>query len=235
MKWYVDEGLAVLIAQWKKEFPNAVVYTVGDASHASRDSEHNPEPAGSLPGADLGEVDAADFMVGSGKPGQPTKADVQRLRDDLIEHRDARLWYVIWNHKITSSTTQPWVERDYSGSDQHTDHAHVSVNDKFDKNTASWKLEDEMKTHARVDLDGHSISELKYGDDDDAFDGFNGVIRAQALLRVLQDKTIDPDGVYGPKTRNAVKALMIRVGDKANTGNKIGLAEQKALCGIWKA
>lgn len=230
VNWYVDEGLAKLIAQWKAKYPGCVVYTIGDASHASRDSEHNPEPAGSLPGEDYGEVDAADFMLGK---GGVTKAALQELRDQLVKHKDARLWYVIWDGHITSSTTVPWVERDYKGSDQHTDHVHVSVNDKFDKNTADWTLEDKLKAHAPVELDGLRTSELKYGDDDDAFTGFDGVLRVQGLLKVLQDPKIEVDGVFGPQTRNALKAFMARLGDKVNPGTKVGLAEVKGLYGMW--
>lgn len=231
VKWRVDEGLAVLIAQWKVKFPKAVVYTIGDASHASRSSEHNPEPAGSAPGADYGEVDAADFMKGNGV----THADLQELRDQLIEHQDPRLWYVIWDHKITSSTTQPWVERDYKGEDQHTDHVHASVNDKFDKNTAQWKLEDNVatKTHGTIDLDGLVMSEVKYGDDDDAFAGYDGVLRVQAALWALVSRSIQVDGVYGGETRDGLKALMAKAGDTKNTGMKVGLAEAKVLFGMW--
>lgn len=229
VQWYVDQGLAKLIAQWKAKFPDAVVYTIGDASHASRDSEHNPEPQGTEPGADYGEVDAADFMKGNGV----TAADLQELRDQLVAHRDARLWYVIWNHKITSSVTEPWVERPYTGSDPHTGHVHVSVNDKFDNNPASWKLEDEM--YGTIPLDGKVTSAVKYGDDDAAHGGFDAVRRVQALLKLLQDSKVEIDGVYGPQTRNALKGLMVRVGDKDNTGKVVGIAEVSALYGIWAA
>lgn len=208
VNWYVDEGLATLIKQWKVKFPNAVVGTIGDASHASRDSEHNPEPAGSLPGEDYGEVDAADFMVGT-KAGQPTKADLQDLRDALVEARDARLWFVIWNHKITSSTTQPWVERDYSGSDPHIGHVHVSVNDKFDKNTATWDIEDEQMKFTMTPLPKASLPTLKYGMDDAAYEGYNQVHRAQYMLNYTDGgKTadLDTDGIYGPKMQAKVKA-----------------------------
>jgi peptidoglycan hydrolase-like protein with peptidoglycan-binding domain len=231
VNWRVDEGLSVLIAQWKKEHPGAVVYTIGDASHASRDSEHNPEPSGSAPGADYGEVDAADFMKGHGV----TSADLQELRDALVKNRDSRLWYVIWNKKITSSTTQPWKERVYLGKDDHTDHAHVSVNDKFDKNIKPWDLEDELKTHVAIDLDGLKTSEVKFGDDDSEFSGFNAVRRVQGVLWALVDHGIEVDGIYGAQTRNALKTFMSRSGDAKNTGMKVGLPEAKALFGMWSA
>lgn len=226
INWYVDEGLARLIAEWEAAHPGCVVYTIGDASHASRDSEHNPEPAGSLPGEDLGEVDAADFMIGHGV----THEDLQDLRDQLIAHRDPRLWYVIWNHKITSSTTQPWVERNYSGKDQHTDHVHVSVNDKFDKNTADWKWEaDVAKQWTYTDLPKAKLPSLKFGDDDAAFDGYNQVHRAMFMLNYVDGgKTadLDVDGIYGAKMRAKVKAVL------GGDGSKISATQLAGLLGI---
>lgn len=232
VNWRVDEGLAVLIAQWKKEHPGAVVGTIGDASHASRSSEHNPEPDGSEPGADYGEVDAADFMEGNGV----THADLVELHDQLVEHKDPRVWYLILDGKIVSSTTKPWVERDYSGSDPHRTHLHLSVNDKFDKNVAQWEIEDEpMKNHKALDVNGLKIGEVKYGDDDAAFAGYDGVLRAQALLAVLTGDEVETDGIYGPQVRNALKKQMAKAGIPNHPGTVIGIPEWKILVGMWSA
>lgn len=141
VRWYIDEGLTVLKRAWLTLFPNAVVYSVGDASHLEEGnkSQHNPEAAGSLPGQDAGEVDALDFMIGYGVGA----TDLQKLFDDLREGRDPRIFYIIHNRKIVSSVTQPWVVRPYTGSDPHTDHVHLSVNDKFDNNQSEWKMGDD--------------------------------------------------------------------------------------------
>lgn len=140
--WYLDEGAQVLKTQWLEEHPGAVVYAVGDTSHLEEGnkSQHNPEAAGSLPGQSAGEVDALDFMEGHGV----TDADLDQLFEDLVASRDERIFYVIRNRVIVSSVTQPWVRRPYTGSDPHTNHVHLSLNDRFKKNETPWKVGDEV-------------------------------------------------------------------------------------------
>lgn len=231
VKWYVDEGLAVLIAQWKAKFPDAVVYTIGDASHASRTSEHNPEPAGSEPGADYGEVDAADFMIGHGV----TAADLQELRDQLVAARDSRLLYVIWDRKITSSVVAPWVERGYAGTDPHTDHVHASVNDKYDANRNAWTLEDEVARTLTWQSFGAKMPIHVKGDEDAAFEGYNRIKRAQLMLNWL-DKSLpalDADGVYGARTAQKLAKVMASVkGKTTSNGSKLAEPEYRVLFGI---
>jgi len=216
VNWYVDEGLATLIREWKSVHPGSTVYTIGDASHASRDSEHNPEPKGSKPGADYGEVDAGDFMKGKGV----TTSDLQDLWEGLNRSRDKRILYVIWNGHIVSSVVQPWVIRKYNGSDQHTDHVHVSVNDDYDNNTSDWAWE---KLVARqipeVEVEGLKIPQLQLGDDDAVDDGYDHVIRVQVLANWIDKKTpaLDPDGVYGFKTADKFKAIFGGDGKKLST------------------
>lgn len=129
--WYVDKGLATLIRQLKTRFPGIVIGTIGDPDHSSRLSDHNPEADGS--------VDAADPMLGSSF----TKADAIWLWNTLRRYKDRRIAYIIWDHQIVSSTVSPWVVRTYEGSDPHTGHVHISVNDKHETDASEWKLEEE--------------------------------------------------------------------------------------------
>ncbi len=230
INWYVDEGVATLGTEWKKEHPGAVVYYVGDASHASRDSEHNPEPAGSLPGADYGEVDAADFMIGHGV----VKQDLRDLADGLVRSRDKRILYVIFDGKICSShavgSTPAWTWRTYTGSDQHTDHVHLSVNDLFDDNTSDWYWEKLMaRTIPYVALPtGAKLPTLQFGDEDDNQDGWNHVGRAQALANWINGSVadIDCDGVYGKDTVAKMKAIF------GGDGKKLTIENMRTLHGI---
>lgn len=130
--WYVDKGLATLIAQVKKKFPGIVVGTIGDTAHQAEHSDHNPEADGS--------VDAADFMLGK----HFTEENAQWLVNTLVHFKDPRIAYIIWNGRIISSTKQngkaAWTWRVYTGSNPHRDHPHVSVNDKHETDASPWRL-----------------------------------------------------------------------------------------------
>lgn len=225
--WFVDEGLAELISEWKRAHPGASVGTIGDAAHQAEDSEHNPEKAGPQPGQTAGEVDAADFMKG---PGGVTDADLNGLWDGLLASRDPRILYVIRNRKIVSSVVEPWKIRDYHGSDPHTGHLHLSVNDKFRDNEADWKWEARVaRAQNLVAVSTKLPDHLELGDDDDMWGGYNHVARAQVLANWLDRTTaaLDADGVYGPLTAAKFgKAL------KTSKLNRLTLAQLKQLHGL---
>lgn len=224
--WHVDEGLATLIAEWKRAHPGAVVGTIGDASHASRDSEHNPEKAGALPGQDAGEVDAGDFMQGNGV----TAGDLDELFEGLIRSRDKRILYVIHDRVIVSSVVEPWKRRPYKGSDPHTGHVHLSVNDLFDDNTSDWHWEALVARELTMTTVATKLPEhLQLGDDDDMWSGYNHIARVQALANWLDRSTpaIDTDGVYGPKSAAKFgKAL------KTSTLKRLTTAQLKQFHGL---
>lgn len=228
--WRVDEGLAQLIRQWKTEHPGAVVGTIGDASHVSHTSEHNPEPGGAAPGADRGEVDAGDFMPGNGV----TEEDLDGLFDQLVENKDPRLLYVIHKNHICSSVVQPWKVRTYGGA--YHEHTHVSMNDRYDNNTSEWKLEDDVSRVLVYKTIEGQLPELQTGDEDAAFAGWNHVGRAQALINWI-DSTLpdlDPDGVYGAKTAAKLKVIMSGKTASSTNGTKLREPEWRVLYGLSK-
>lgn len=185
MAWYVDKGLATLIRQIKDRYPGIVIGTIGDTAHQNRKSDHNPESDGS--------EDAADFMIGK----HFTKNDAEWLFDTLYRHRDPRIAFVRYNNRIYSSTVSPWEIRHLAG---HTDHLHLSVNDKHENDTRLWRLGGLM--HKMESLTGYALPILKYGENDRDFDGYWSITRAQRLLQVTDD------GDYGPKTATAVAELI---------------------------
>lgn len=67
----------------------------------------------------------------------------RKIVDALVASRDPRIKYIIWNKRIISSITSPWVWRSYSGGNPHTKHFHLSVNARktlFDS-TAPWQID----------------------------------------------------------------------------------------------
>jgi hypothetical protein len=207
--WYLDEGLYRLRAEWWQVHPGATVYTIGDLNHSTNPdvSQHAPDTGGPAPGDDRGEVDAADFMPGKGV----TAADLNGLFRGLVESRDPRILYVIWGTTIVSSTVQPWIKRPYRGTPHG--HVHVSVNDRYDANTADWKWEADVPREVEFTTDTVQFPILQVGDDDDVLPGYNSVVRAQVLANLLDASIpdVDVDGVYGARTAakigRAVNAL----------------------------
>jgi hypothetical protein len=136
MAWRPANGLIQLRNQVDQAAPNrskASDGTVGDASHQTRDSDHNPW----VRDGDIGVVTAIDITH-----DPADGCDCQKIVDALIRSRDPRIKYVIWKRQITSSQVQPWVSRPYNGRNPHDKHLHLSVlPDKASyDSTAPWSL-----------------------------------------------------------------------------------------------
>ena len=136
MAWRTAQSLVRLRGQINQAAPNrskASDGTIGDAAHASRNSDHNPW----VRDGDIGVVTALDITH-----DPANDCDAERIVQALVQSRDSRIKYIIWNRHIISSQVQPWVWRDYSGQNPHTKHFHLSV--KSDKaNYASvevWQI-----------------------------------------------------------------------------------------------
>ncbi|UJW32063.1 hypothetical protein L3Q67_44185 [Saccharothrix sp. AJ9571] len=118
MAWRVANALDKLLAQLNALAPNrnrASDGSIGDTSHQNRDSDHNPWYG-------PGIVTARDFTHDPGGG-----LDCHWLAARLIEVRDWRIKYVIWDRRIADSRTSPWQWRPYYGENPHTSHLHLSV------------------------------------------------------------------------------------------------------------
>ena len=131
--WFCDTGQA-FTKQLAERFPTdgAVDWKVGDAKHRLRKSDHNPDPTSTPPGV----VRAIDVRLDLGKDGsdhdpRDLKA-LQRVADAVVDGKDPRVLYVIFNRQIASSYvhkgTPAWTWRPYSNARRmpHTTHVHVS-------------------------------------------------------------------------------------------------------------
>ncbi len=114
--WHLAPSLDQLGDELDAKYPNrSKTYdgTIGDAAHAARASEHNPDrDPDPMP---LGAVSARDVTAKG--------IDVQDLLDAAIG--DPRVWYVIYRGTIWSRT-HGWKARRYTG-DPHTFHVHISL------------------------------------------------------------------------------------------------------------
>ncbi len=232
---HLDEGLQQLSSEIRASWPNTVIYYIGDKNHSTnpRVSQHAPDDGKSGGAGDTpGEYDGIDVMPGT-KPGQPSMGDLKRIFLNLKEAKDSRLFYMIIQDRIVSSVTRPWVEREHKG--QYHTHLHVSVNDRFKANRADWKWEEDVsRTLIYKQMNG-SMPELQIGDEDSEFDGFNHVIRAQALINALERSlpALDAYGVYGTKTAQKLARLQqSRETKTTKNGSLIHEPEWRTLMGF---
>lgn len=130
VQWRLAGSLLVLLNEVNKRWPDrdkASDGTIGDAAHASRQSDHNPNAAGVVRALDVDagpglNPDEAHDTVGD----HVTKAVIAAAKAGHPAMGPGS--YVIHEGKIASANSAPpWSWRDYTGSDQHTSHPHISV------------------------------------------------------------------------------------------------------------
>jgi lysozyme family protein len=139
-KWRMAQALETLRGQINLLAPNRSKASdggIGDAAHASRDSDHNPW----IVDGDAGVVTARDFTH-----DPAGGCDGETLAEGLRASRDPRIKYIIWNRRICASEPKggaaAWAWRPYGGANPHNHHVHLSVqtsNTLFDS-TAKWAL-----------------------------------------------------------------------------------------------
>lgn len=214
MAWRVARSLLTLRDEINTKAPHRSKIsdgTIGDAAHASRNSDHNPY----IKDANgVGVVRAFDVTHDPAHGLNCTDlAEHVRL---LGQRGDPRVRYVIWNRRIASSKAG-WTWRHYSGSNAHDKHCHISVVEgtAYDS-TAPWgwattapttDTEDEMTLSQGAS--GGPVTVLQW--------------RLQKLGYELE-----ADGQYGPATAAAVKAFQEAHGFP-NTGVYDWLTADRAL------
>lgn len=109
---------------------------IGDTAHQTRVSDHNPDSQG--------RVLAIDIDVTGPWPDNSTLLMfVQFILDRCRSGVETRLEYIIFQGKIYTRDNQ-WHTSTYTGTDQHTNHAHFSArHDHVGQNvTTSWNIEE---------------------------------------------------------------------------------------------
>jgi hypothetical protein len=145
-------ALTQLFAQINARFPTRSKASdgwIGDAAHAARPSSHNPDRYGVVRAIDVTE----DLAVG---------LDCNRLMEELDASNDPRIFYLIHDYEIDNSDDS---RTPYSGSNPHTKHLHISVDDDpaVYNDSRPWALpllEDDVMTQAQFDaLKAHITKE----------------------------------------------------------------------------
>lgn len=141
VRWRVAKSLLTLRTQVNQAAPGrskASDGTIGDAAHCRRRSDHNPW----IRDGNIGVVSAMDITH------DPSDGcDANEIAESIRSNRDVRVKYIIWNRRIANSSPigghPAWAWRDYTGSNPHDKHIHISV--KADKpnydSTVAWQIE----------------------------------------------------------------------------------------------
>ena len=105
---------------------------IGDPRHASRTSDHNPDPKTGIVRA----IDVDRDVHKSGKPDlMPDIADQLRLHAKI----DKRIKYIIFDGSICSAKSA-WRWRAYTGINKHRHHLHISFSSKGDKDGSFFQI-----------------------------------------------------------------------------------------------
>ena len=121
----------------------------GDAAHAKRVSDHNPDPKTGVVRA----IDVDEDLWGVDGSNPQT---ANRLCRELIAiaKKDKRLKYIIFEGSIWSKTFL-WIKRPYSGSNPHQHHIHISFTPAGDNDGSPFglvkALKDELPALKKID------------------------------------------------------------------------------------
>lgn len=125
--WKLAQSLDDLGDETNARWPNRPTQSdgiIGDAAHASRPSDHNPDEAGIVRARDITEWEA-------GTPDFEGDDVAEVIAETLRRNRDPRVKYVIWRGRMFSSyatrTRKAWEWGPYTGPNGHFKHVHVSV------------------------------------------------------------------------------------------------------------
>jgi ribosomal protein S17 len=228
--WRLAKSLIVLTSEIEYFFPDTTIWDIGDASHQSEDSDHNPNECCDV-------VCAVDVKPDHG-------LDLPKFVHHLVTNPHPNLRYVIFNRKIYHRKYN-FEARDYNGVNAHKEHVHVSAGNGPDgrstrdyDSTASWEIDDlgkpakPSKPHEPAKPSKPSTGTKKLGDKMPTLrrgDRGKNVRRLQGLLtangyataidgkfegdterqvRAFQHDHARPvDGIPGPITWNALLGL----------------------------
>lgn len=112
--------------------------SIGDPAHQQRDSDHNKDKNGIVHAIDVDKDLYTPFSMES-----TIQYFVTECRKSVGLDR-GRLKYFIYNHRIWEAPN--WVQKPYTGSNPHTEHAHFSCeyDPKYANDTRPWGLTDKF-------------------------------------------------------------------------------------------
>ena len=211
MSWYCGYSLNQLLAEINTSAPNrnkASDGSIGDQAHQNRTSDHNPCKCHNA-------VCARDFTHDPAG-GFDSYAFADWLRQRCATGREVRVKYIISNRRI-ASPNQNWVWRTYSGSNPHSQHAHVSVlhgPENFnEKKLWGWRAivpePPPPSTGGVFTVQGYRL---------EVVEGTRGkmALLCQQMINDIAGQGLDEDGYFGPQSVSALKNVQTVLGVPAD-------------------
>lgn len=211
-KWKLAKSLEKLQAQINQMAPGRSKLsdgTIGDAAHAARDSDHNPDKDGIV-----AAIDVTHDPSGG--------CDGRVLSRSLIA--DERVKYVIFNSEIWKARTGQWEFYGGKGKNPHAHHVHVSVKPDGRHQTQDWDVRIAGAPGDEVSSTTPTMTETRPLLKDGA--SGNAVRTLQQLLNSL-GFPCGVDGEFGPNTKSAVELFQQAHGLRVD--GKVGPATWRAL------
>ena len=182
MSWHLAPALDQLRAEVNALWPNrskASDGTIGDASHSSRTSDHNPNARRS--------VNAIDITAKG--------IDTAKLINAAKAHPSVR--YIIHNRRIMNRDIGNFKARPYNGSNPHVAHVHISL---YQSATAENRRQSWGLSSAKGGgTTGSTYTEVKGG---------TPLVKlyhkGEPVRRIQAAVGVKVDGFYGPDTASAV-------------------------------
>lgn len=152
MSWTVAKSLDVLLAEVNKVAPGRSKVSdgsIGDAAHATRDSDHNPWLNNTVRARDFTDDPKHGFSAG----------ELASYVAGLLGKHPAlgEGAYVIWNRRIISASRLGEGWRPYTGSNPHTKHVHISVGLIGYNSTAPWGWASDKPNHPNPSVPHSSV------------------------------------------------------------------------------
>jgi hypothetical protein len=196
MSWRLANSLVALREQVNAMAPGrstASDGTIGDQSHATRPSRHNPNGAGVVCALDITDDPAG---------GCPVHDLAEQVRAN--PHPD--LAYVISARRIAGRSTG-WNWHEYTGANPHIQHAHFGVGEGPDASpaqpyddTQAWPIAGSPGGNGNAAVNIETPRTLRKGSSGEDVRGLQLVLIGASLLAPG-----GADGVFGPVTEAAVR------------------------------